>query len=78
MTKIIAVGIAIGLLASTSALAKQRQYSRQQQEAACSGDAFALCGAAIPDERRVRVCMIANRARLSPTCRLVLGGSLRR
>lgn len=43
-------------------------YTAEQQQA-CSGDAFRLCSSAIPDVDRVRVCMIANQAQLSPGCR---------
>ena len=40
-----------------------------EQEQACTPDAFRLCGDAIPDVERVTVCMIRNRAQLSPECR---------
>ena len=48
----------------------------QQEEAACSDDAFALCGDAIPDEQRVTACMIAKRKQLSERCSSVFEGSL--
>jgi hypothetical protein len=44
-------------------------YTPEQQQA-CSGDAFRLCGDAIPDVDRVTACMIARRAQLSPGCRV--------
>ena len=50
--------------ASTSASA----YTAEQQQA-CTGDAFQFCSAEIPDVDRVTVCMIRNKARLSPACR---------
>jgi hypothetical protein len=37
---------------------------------ACSGDAFRLCSAEIPDVDRVTVCMIRNKAQLSPGCQV--------
>jgi hypothetical protein len=40
-----------------------------EQEQACTGDAFALCGPEIPDVDRVTACMIRNKSRLSPGCR---------
>jgi hypothetical protein len=43
-------------------------YTPEQQQA-CSGDAFRLCGAEIPDVERVTVCMIKNRSQLSAGCR---------
>ena len=36
---------------------------------ACQDDAFRVCGEAIPDEVRVRACMIAKISQLSPGCR---------
>lgn len=44
-------------------------YTDEEQQA-CSGDAFRLCGAEIPDVDRVTVCMIRNKAQLSPGCRV--------
>jgi hypothetical protein len=40
-----------------------------EQEQACTGDAFRLCSAEIPDIERVTACMVRNRAQLSPPCR---------
>jgi hypothetical protein len=44
-------------------------YTPEQQQA-CTPDAFRLCGDAIPDVDRVTVCMIRNKAQLSPACRV--------
>jgi hypothetical protein len=44
-------------------------YTAEQQQA-CSGDAFRLCSAEIPDVDRVTVCMVRNKSRLSPGCRV--------
>jgi hypothetical protein len=46
-----------------------RAYTPEQQQA-CSGDAFRLCNAEIPDVDRVTVCMIAKKSQLSPGCRV--------
>jgi hypothetical protein len=46
-----------------------RAYTADEQQA-CSGDAFALCSAEIPDVERVTVCMVRNKSRLSPACRV--------
>ena len=43
-------------------------YTPEQQQA-CTGDAFRLCGSDIPDVDRVTVCMIRNKSQLSPGCR---------
>jgi hypothetical protein len=46
-----------------------RAYTAEQQQA-CSGDAFRLCSAEIPDVDRVTVCMVRNKSLLSPGCRV--------
>jgi hypothetical protein len=51
------------------AIASAQGYT-QQQEQLCSGDAFRLCGDAIPDVDRVTACMIARRDQLSPGCKV--------
>ena len=40
-----------------------------EQEQACTGDAFRLCSAEIPDVGRVTACMVAKKSQLSPPCR---------
>lgn len=46
-----------------------RAYTPEEEQA-CSGDAFRLCSAEIPDVDRVTVCMIRNKSQLSPGCRV--------
>ena len=46
-----------------------RAYTQDQQQA-CTGDAFRLCGPEIPDVDRVTVCMVRNKSQLSPGCRV--------
>jgi hypothetical protein len=41
-----------------------------EQQAACSDDAFRLCGADIPDVDRVTACMVRRQEQLSPGCRV--------
>jgi hypothetical protein len=48
--------------------AASRAYTPEQEQA-CSGDAFRLCGAEIPDVDRVTLCMVRNQPQLSPGCR---------
>ena len=40
-----------------------------EQRQACEQDAYRLCQEAIPDEQRVRQCLVRNMRRLNPTCR---------
>jgi hypothetical protein len=46
-----------------------RAYTADEQQA-CSGDAFRLCSAEIPDVERVTVCMVRHKSQLSPACRV--------
>jgi hypothetical protein len=63
------------LLATAIALACSVQpnagyaYTAEEQQA-CQGDAFRLCGAEIPDVDRVTACMVKQRSQLSPPCRV--------
>lgn len=71
--------LAAVILAGTISGGLAQQYSRQQQEAACSDDAFRLCGDVIPDEAKVTACMIKKKASLSQRCLVVFdAGSARR
>ena len=66
-------GFASGLVLVTALCASLlptagQAYTPEEQQA-CSGDAFRLCGPEIPDVDRVTVCMIRNKSQLSPQCR---------
>ncbi|QOZ28687.1 MULTISPECIES: hypothetical protein [Bradyrhizobium] len=58
-----AFGLAVALVPS-----RGEAYTAEQQQA-CTPDAFRLCGPEIPDVDRVTVCMIRNKALLSPACK---------
>jgi hypothetical protein len=61
----LATALSVGMLPASS-----RAYTPEQQQA-CTGDAFRLCNAEIPDVDRVTACMIRNKSRLSPGCRVL-------
>ena len=42
-------------------------YTPEEQQA-CQGDAFRLCGPEIPDVDRVTACMVSKKSQLSPGC----------
>ena len=44
-------------------------YTMEQQQA-CMGDAFRLCGSEIPDVERTTMCMVRRQAELSQGCRV--------
>jgi hypothetical protein len=46
-----------------------RAYTAEEEQA-CSGDAFRLCSADIPDVDRVTACMVRQQSQLSPGCRV--------
>jgi hypothetical protein len=69
------LGLIVGLAwAATPALAQGTQAQRD----ACTGDAMRLCGEFIPDPGRTGACLNSKRAQLSPACRAVFGGSVRK
>ncbi len=39
---------------------------------ACMSDAMTVCGRFIPDREQVARCLMANRNRISPACRVAL------
>ena len=69
-SRIFRSGLMLAMALSASLLAGAAQAYTPEQQQACSGDAFRLCGDAIPDVDRVTVCMIRNRSQLSPGCRV--------
>jgi hypothetical protein len=67
-------GFASGLVLATalcgSLLPTAGQAYTPEEQQACSGDAFRLCGPEIPDVDRVTACMVRNKSQLSPGCRV--------
>jgi hypothetical protein len=57
--------VVLGLAAVANAKAVEATYA---QRMACTPDAFRLCSSHIPDADAVRICMIANKAKLSAAC----------
>jgi hypothetical protein len=64
MTKLPLIALALVFFA----LPAEAQPTPAQRQA-CQDDAFRLCQDAIPDEQRVRQCLVRNMRRLNPTCR---------
>jgi hypothetical protein len=65
MTKLPFIALALVFFATPAAQAEISQAQRQ----ACEQDAYRLCQDAIPDEQRVRQCLVRNMRRLNATCR---------
>ncbi len=66
--------VGAALLAGALAFCGPDRAGAQDARQACTPDAMRLCSAFIPDEARVKSCMLARRAQLSPECRLAMGG----
>ena len=62
-------GLMLAATLSVSMLPAAGQAYTPEQQQACSGDAFCVCGSDIPDVDRVTACMIRNQSQLSPGCR---------
>lgn len=63
-------GLTLGVVFAFSMLLTESHAYTQEEQQACSGDAFRLCGPEIPDVDRVTACMIRNQSQLSPECRV--------
>ena len=66
--KTLALGVTLAAL-SVAALPSTGHAYTPEEQAACQPDAFRLCGSEIPDIDRVKACMVAKRAQLSPECK---------
>jgi hypothetical protein len=60
--------VAAALVASTAPGFAQ---GTAEQRAACTGDAFRLCAAEIPNIPRITACMKSKFSKLSPACKAV-------
>jgi hypothetical protein len=67
--------LAIAFVLPALSLGTPASAYTQEEQIACQGDAFQFCGDAIPDEQRVKACLIANLRRVSPACRRVFNRS---
>jgi hypothetical protein len=67
---LLSAGILLGGLSAASA---QEQGSVDVRQA-CTPDAMRLCSEFIPDEGKVKTCMLRKRAQLSEPCRLAMRG----
>jgi hypothetical protein len=63
-------GLMLATAIPVSMFAAAAQAYTPEEQQACSNDAFRLCSAEIPDVDRVTVCMVRNKAQLSPGCRV--------
>ena len=63
---------ALGLMCALSLMGKPAAaQGTEQQRQACQPDALRLCSEFVPDVDRIIACMLKNRIRLSPPCRVL-------
>jgi hypothetical protein len=75
MTKFSLIALALGI--TFLAVPADAQPTPAQRQA-CEQDAYRLCQDAIPDEQRVRQCLVRNMRRLTPACRTAFHSKRRR
>lgn len=68
----IVVGLVVGLIAVPCS--GWAQSSEAERKDACTGDAFKLCAADIPNRQKIEQCLKAKRSQLTPACRTVIDG----
>ncbi|WP_256982127.1 hypothetical protein [Caballeronia sordidicola] len=66
MSRIVLTAFSVlGILLNSTTFAA----TRDEQTAACKGDALRYCAAEIPNEQKITVCMKAHLQQLSPECK---------
>lgn len=65
----IALAISACCIASAAAPASA---GAQEDQQACMNDALTVCSQFVPDRDRVAGCLMSNRSRISPACRVAL------
>jgi hypothetical protein len=60
--------IGLAFLLTVIGLSAPASAYTQEEQMACQDDAFRFCEKAIPDEQRVKNCLVANMRKLSPAC----------
>jgi hypothetical protein len=75
MPKAIAFAFLLSLASFTGTASAQNTPEAQQ---ACQDDAFKFCNELIPDEGKVKACLIHNLRRLTPACRRMFSRGRRR
>ena len=70
-------GLALAVAAAFSAVTSTAGFAfSAEAQQMCTGDAFRLCSAEIPNIPKITACMLKQRANLSSGCRAVLDRDL--
>jgi hypothetical protein len=70
--------IALAFLLSLASFTGSASAATAEEQAACQDDAFKFCNEVIPDEEKVKACLIHNMRRLTPACRAMFSRGGRR
>jgi hypothetical protein len=70
--------IAFAFFLSLVSFAGSASAATADEQQACQDDAFKFCNDLIPDETKVKACLIHNLRRLTPACRKMFSRSRRR
>jgi hypothetical protein len=75
--KVRQAGLVLGFALSLSALTSTQSFAyTEEARQQCTGDAFKLCSAEIPNVSAVTTCLMKHRAQLSPGCRSAMDKEL--
>jgi hypothetical protein len=74
-TAIVVAMLLVSLMAGATSATEQ---GTEDQRRACTPDVFRHCSEFIPDPDRITVCLRAKVRNLSPDCRVVMSGPVRR
>jgi hypothetical protein len=74
-TAIVMAMLFVSLMADSTSAAEQ---GTEDQRRACTPDVFRHCSEFIPDPDRITVCLRQKVRDLSPDCRVVMSGPVRR
>ena len=64
--------VPIAVAAATVFLGSAALAETSEERSACFNDAFRVCWSAIPDRDQVFHCLMDNRRKLNPLCRVVM------
>ncbi|QPF85014.1 hypothetical protein IC762_01355 [Bradyrhizobium genosp. L] len=76
-SQIAKASVALAFAAAVSALSSTASFAfSAEAQQMCTGDAFRLCSAEIPNIPKITACMIKHRSQLSSGCRVVMDRDL--
>src|SRR5215471_8807822 len=65
---VLAAALVLGVFGNVSAVSAETQGDRE----ACTPDVHKICGEFIPNRDEIVKCLVKNKSKLSPACRVVM------